>query len=168
MKFAEFASRINEKYAEAFPSGHCQVSEYLCLGKSININMYLSGKNEDKNQPMMLHNDMFKICLNIDLPGSFNFKTDDLPGKMVMECWSNCYFVKPDASYHACSSSPLYCIRKIPYRKTTGTAEKLVATVGKFIEKLHKMVSDDLEAGNIHDNFLTMVKENLEGKIRHD
>lgn len=155
MKFAEFAAQVSGKYAEAFPASYCRVAKYLCLGKHININMYLSGKMEGKNLPMIADNDMFKISLNITLPDNFNYETDELPEKLVMECWSNTYLVKPEIVYLA------YGSRKIPYRKTTGTAEKMVATVGKFIEKLHQMVSDDLRAGNIHENFLAMVEENL-------
>ena len=101
---------------------------------------------------------MFRITFNISLHGKFDYDNDELPEELVMEAWANSYLIKPDNTY-LCYES-----RKIPYRKTKGSAEKLIATADKFFGKLYDMVLEDFNNGNIHDNYIELVKENLGGK----
>ncbi len=155
MKFDEFAHNIVSAYSKRFPGGYCRVAKYVCFGKSITIDMYLSSKETGKSTSVMGDNDMFKICLNVSLPDKFNYESDELPEKVTMESWSNHYLVKPELPYMAYSS------RKVPYRKTTGAAEKLIATAEKFMDRLHDMIVEDLAAGNVHENFIRIAQENI-------
>ena len=72
-----------------------------------------------------------------------------------MEARANSYIIKPENEY-------LYCnYKKIPYRKSKGTAEKLVSVFGKFVDKLHTQLVEDLHSGNIHENFNALVKTKI-------
>lgn len=147
MKTIEFAEKIVEKYMEKFPKSLCKVKKYICLGYNLTIECFLS---ENTNV-----NDMFKITFNIQLPEKFDYDTDELPENLTMECWNNIYLTAPENKYFYCSS------RKIPYRKTTGDAEKIIKTAGKFFEKLHGLVLEDISNGKIHKDYTGLVAEKV-------
>ena len=154
MKFAEFAENINQVYSGKFAHSACIVRPYNCLGRYIHIDCMLA---EDPNEVFnrIAENDMFKISFCIDLPDNFNFETDELPENLTMEARANSYIIKPENEY-------LYCnYKKIPYRKSKGTAEKLVSVFGKFVDKLHTQIVEDLHGGNIHENFKALVKTKI-------
>lgn len=155
MKFAEFAEKVGVAYMEKFPAGYCKVSKYICLGRSITIDMYISGKSDKHNAPTMGHNDMFHVCLAIELPDRFDYETDELPDKMTLESWCRFYLLKPDSPYM------VYSKRVLRFRKTTGDAEKLVSYIGKFISNLHEAVQMDYNSGMICDEYMNAVSENL-------
>ena len=155
MKFSEYAEQIRGKYAAEFPGSYCKVKKYICLGKNLTIDCYLSGKNAEKDIPIAANNDMFKITFNIQLPDKFDYDTDELPENMTMESWQNVYFIAPENKYLYCSS------RKIPYRKVSGDAEKIIKSFGKFVEKLHGLLLEDMAAGNIHKNYAEIVAEKV-------
>lgn len=98
---------------------------------------------------------MFKISFCIDLPDSFNFEIDELPENLTMEAKANSYVVKPENGYLYCS------LKKIQYRKSKGTAKKLVSVFGKFIDRLHTQLVEDLNDGNIHKDFKALVKKKI-------
>lgn len=155
MKFNEFAERIKGKYAEKFPDSCCRVKKYICLGYSITIDCYLSGENEAAECPSQASNDMFKITFNIALPEKFSYESDELPENMTMECWANVYLI-------ATQDRHLYCDhRKIPYRKTTGDAEKIIKSAGKFFDRLYDLVMEDVKNGNVHENYAALVAEKV-------
>lgn len=155
MKTFEFAEKIRKEYAKNFPDSFCKVKKYICLGYNLTIECYLSGKMEVDDLPTMANNDMFKITFNIQLPEKFDYDTDELPENLTMECWSNTYLTVPENQY-LCYSS-----RKIPYRKTTGNAEKIIKTAGKFFEKLHGLVLEDISNGKIHKNYAELVAKKV-------
>ena len=150
MKFEEFKNRIQEKYAENF-SGACVVRKYICLGKSIIIDCYMG----EAQTGTISDNDMLKVAFNISLPDKFNYDTDELPENLIMESWNNYYLIKPEDDYLAFST------RKIPYRKSTGTAEKLIGTAAKFFDKMYALIREDYASGNIHDKYTEVVKQNV-------
>lgn len=155
MKTNEFMEKIKKEYAEKFPESYCKVRKYVCLGYNLTIDCYLSGKMENLDAPTAANNDMFKICFNIQLPKKFNYDTDELPENLTLECWSNIYLIKPENKYL------YYDSRKIPYRKTTGNAEKIIKTAGKFFEKLHGLVMEDMNNEKIHENYAELVTEKV-------
>lgn len=154
MKFEEFKNRIQEKYTENF-SGACVVRKYICLGKSIVIDCYMG----EAQTGTISDNDMLKVAFNISLPDNFNYDTEELPEKMVMESWNNYYLIKPEDNYLA------YSTRKIPYRKATGTAEKLVEVAAKFFDKMYASIREDYTSGNIHDNYIKVVEQSVCGAV---
>lgn len=151
MKFAEFTENIKQVYSEKFTQSACNIHSYRCFGRYIYIDCMLA-ENLNEVSYGIAANDMFKISFYIDLPDNFNFETDELPENLTMEAKANSYVIKPENKY-------LYCnYRKIPYRKSKGTAEKLVSVFGKFVDKLHTQLVEDLSSGNIHKNFETFVR----------
>lgn len=152
MKFEEFKTEIKGKYAENF-NGACVVRKYVCLGKSIVIDCYLG----EAQTGTISDNDMLKVAFNISLPDNFNYDTDELPEKLIMVAWNNSYLIKPEDDYLA------YSTRKIPYRKATGTAEKLVEVAAKFFNKMYTLIREDYTSGNIHDNYTEVVEQNVCG-----
>lgn len=154
MKFAEFTENINQVYSGKFAHSACIVRPYRCLGRYVYIDCMLA-ENLNEVSYGIAENDMFKISFCIDLPDNFNFETDELPENLTMEAKSNSYVIKPENEY-------LYCnYKKIPYRKSKGTAEKLVSVFGKFVDKLHAQLVEDLNNGNIHKNFKTLVETKI-------
>lgn len=152
MKFEEFKTEIKGKYAENF-NGACVVRKYVCLGKSIVIDCYLG----EAQTGTISDNDMLKVTFNISLPNNFDYDTDELPEKLIMESWNNYYLIKPEDDCLA------YSTRKIPYRKTTGTAEKLIQAAAKFFNKMYALIREDYNSGNIHDNYIEAVERNVFG-----
>lgn len=150
MKFEEFKNEIKEKYAEKF-SGTCVVKKYVCLGKSIVIDCYLG----EAQTGAISDNDMLKVSFNIGLPDKFDYDNDELPEQMTMESWNNHYLINPENQYLTYSS------RKVPYRKTTGDAEKLIATAAKFFNKMYNLIREDYDNGNIHKNYIRIVEYNV-------
>lgn len=154
MKFAEFTENINQVYSGKFAHSACIVRPYRCLGRCIYIDCMLA-ENLNEVSYGIAGNDMFKISFCIDLPDNFNFETDELPENLTMESKANSYVIKPENEY-------LYCnLKKIPYRKSKGTAEKLVSVFGKFVDKLHAQLVEDLNSGNIHKDFKTLVETKI-------
>ena len=148
MKFAEFKNNIESRWAEKF-NGKCNVKIFNCCGKCITIDFYIS--------PVMnvtWLNDMLHFNLMIDLPNGFN-EEEDLPEVMTVTASHNCYKVKPENKY-LCFES-----KRIPFRKSNGTAEKIAENIGKSINKIYEMLTEDLAAGNIHENHINILKENL-------
>lgn len=155
MKFYEFAEMVIGKYEEKFPESMCKVREYKCIGKSIVIDCFLSGKNSGINCSGVASNDMFKICFNISLPDKFNFETEELPENLELIAWQNTYLINPENKY-LCYES-----RKIPFRKTKGDAKKIIVVLEKFFEKLYISVLEDIKHGNIHKNYTEIVAEKV-------
>lgn len=154
MKFAEFTENINQVYSEKFAHSACIVRPYRCFGRYVYIDCMLA-ENLNEVSYGIAANDMFKISFCIDLPDNFNFETDELPENLTMEAKANSYVIKPENEY-------LYCnLKKIPYRKSKGTAEKLVCVFGKFVDKLHAQLVEDLNSGNIHKDFKTLVETKI-------
>lgn len=151
MKFEELKNEIKERYAEIF-AGACVVRKYACLGKHIVIDCYLG----EAQGGTISDNDMLKVSFNIDLPDNFNYDTDELPEKLTMESWHNHYLIEPENKYLA------YGSRKVPYRKTTGTPEKLITATAKFFKKMYNLIREDYDKGNIHKNYIKVVEHNIQ------
>ncbi len=96
-------------------------------------------------------NDMMKVCLNIRLPDEWS-DTDELPENLTMEVWANTIKIKPSVNY-------LYCgFKKVSYRKTSGNAEKMIATFGKYVDRLYALIKEEYQAGNLLDFDMALIK----------
>lgn len=149
MKFETFHAEIMEKYAEHF-NGKCEVDLCRVCGRFIWIEMRLSEKIDVCKQ-----NDIFQIAFYIALPDNFS-ESENLPENLTITSSSRSYKVKPENLKYLAYES-----RKIPFRKTTGTPEKIIQVIGKFIDKLYETFTADYTNGNITNNYLEIVKENM-------
>lgn len=154
MLFAEFKARIEEKYQEVFPNSRCSCFIFNCLGRSISIHCYLTGSDKECAHGI-IDNDMFMIRFDINLPNKFDEEAEELPDDLTMRAGMNQFRVKPDCDY-------LYCTyKKVPYRKTRGNAAKMCETFGRFVDRLHDSVCEEINNNNIHQNDLPLIAEKI-------
>lgn len=154
MKFTEFKDKAQEAYRKVLPDSMCKVYIYKCLGKYAYIDCFIAG-NEKEFPNGIGVNDMLSISFSFTLPDNFNEDVDALPDVLVMEVMKKCYRIKTESSY-------LYCdYHNMSYRKTRGNAEKLLKTLERYFSSLRSSLEDDLRAGNIHDNDISLLKEKL-------
>lgn len=154
MKYAEFAERITETYHGKFRHSACVVKGGKYLGRTIWIDCYLA-ENANEMPHGYKENDMFKISFKISLPDKFDFETDNLPDTMTLENSSKHYAIKPESVYL------YYDRRNLTYRKTMGNAEKLITAFEKFVDRLYNSVCEDIESGNIHDEFAEILNTKI-------
>lgn len=154
MKFAEFKESVQAEYRKILPDSMCQVYIYHCLGKSLDIVCRMAG-NEKEFSHGIAGNDMLNVSFSINLPDNFSKEEDELPEAMVMEVRGKSYRVKPENPMLYCSS------KSLPYRKTKGSADKFVKTIGKYFATLRSSLEEDLQAGNIHKDNIELLKEKL-------
>lgn len=149
MKFETMQAEIMAKWSEHF-NGKCDVEICRMCGRFIWIEMRLSEKIDVCKQ-----NDIFQIRFMIDLPDNFN-ESENLPENLTITSSARNYKIKPEKLKYLAYES-----RTIPFRKTTGTPEKIIQVVGKFIDKLYEQFTADYKNGNITNNYIEIVKENL-------
>jgi hypothetical protein len=148
MKFTEFKNTIESKWAEKF-NGKCDIKIFKCCGKCITADFYIS--------PVMnvtWLNDMLHFNLMIDLPDNFN-DDDELPEKLTLKATNNNYKIIPASTYYC------YDSRRIPFRKSTGTPEKITENIGKSINKIYEMLKADISDGKIHKNHIDILLANI-------
>lgn len=151
MKFKTMQSEIVAKWSEHF-NGKCDVEICRVYGRFILIEMRLSEKID-----VCRENDIFQIRFIIDLPDNFN-ESENLPKNLTITSNARDYKIKPEAEK---IKYLVYEYRRIPFRKTTGTPEKIIQVIGKFIDKLYEQFATDYKNGNITNNYIEIVKENL-------
>ena len=149
MKFETMQAEILEKWAQKF-NGKCDVELCRMYGRFIWIEMRLSEKIDVCKQ-----NDIFQISFMLPLPDNFN-ESENLPENLTITSNSRCYKIKPEKIKYLAYES-----RTIPFKKTTGTPEKIIQVIGKFIDRLYESFTADYQNGNITNNYLEIVKENL-------
>ena len=152
MKFKEFKEEIRTAYAKRFPNSICEVSIFKCLGRSLYITCRFVG--DEKEAPYgIIGNDMFCASMSINLPDNFG-DDDDLPENMVLEWQSSCIKAKPEGWL-------AYDAIKVPYRKTTGDAKKIIKAVDKYFQRLYEATVKLCEEGKIHDNFADLAARKI-------
>lgn len=150
MKFSDFKTEIEKVFAEKFGKSYCGCKIYKCLGKSITIDCHLA-ENTNECPHGISGNDMMHISFAIRLPDRWN-ESDELPENITMEVRKNSIKVKPTADY-------LYCdYKKASYRKTSGNAEKMIATFGKFVDQLYTLIKEEYQAENLLDFDMQLIK----------
>jgi hypothetical protein len=80
---------------------------------------------------------------------------DLMPDSMVLEAMKSVIKVRPENRYLA------YDTVKIPFRKTTGNAKKILATLEKYVTRLASIVHAEYDKDTISDGY----KDLLDSKI---
>ena len=151
MKFAEFKTQIEETYKSKFGKSHVKCHIWKCLGKSIiAIDMRLA-ENLRECPYQIADNDMIRAGFLIRLPDRWT-EENDLPENLTMEAIKATIKIKPVESWLYCSG------RKISYRKTTGSAEKLILAFGKFVDRLHTAIVEEYNNNNLLDFDMELVR----------
>lgn len=143
MKFKEFQDRIMTAYTAKFPKSLCTCALISGFGKYIIIDCYL-GAGDDEFPHRIAENDAISVKLNIDLPRGWKHD-DELPDTMTLEAIRNSIKHKPpqDESYFYCKYT------KVSFRKTTGDAEKIIKAFTRFVDRLHKEISEQYANDNL-------------------
>ena len=158
MKISEFQVQIKDIYKKHFPESFVHVSHAKNLYNSIGISCCLAG-GQDELSGGYWQNDMFHISFSVDADGSElprNLGADDeLPEVLRLEKWHSSYLIKPESSYMA------FGREAVPYRRTTGDAEKLITAFDKFCGRLRNSVEQSVKDGKIHDSYAMLIPQKL-------
>ena len=121
MKISEFMEQIKTVYKKHFPESYCHVRHEKNLYTSIGISCCLAGNREEESGGYW-ENDMLHVSFSVDADGhelSRNLSADDeLPEVLRLEKWHSSYHIVPENKYMA------FGRETVPYRRTTGNAEK--------------------------------------------
>lgn len=169
MTIDEFISEVKHIYNEYFPNSECFARNLKTMGMEyIQIRWYLSADRSECPHNIR-DNDLFWINFNIDIEdntesgGIYEVRTYDnstrntgyMPATITLDVYDKSVLRTPEVSYMA------YSRINLPFRKTTGTPEKILATLRKYAQKLHDVVADSLEQGIIPDNREELVRSKL-------
>lgn len=144
MTNGEFLSRIKEAYAQQFPDSVCNASLKKMLGDPFcDVKCFIAGDiSEISNQ--IAGNDLFHIWFLLG-----DFDTVDLeapvPASITLDPQQKTIKTKPDNKYMA------YGSEKLPFRKTTGDADKILKTFDKYFKILHDTTARLVDEDRIPD-----------------
>ena len=169
MTVGEFIERVKQIYNEYFPNSECVADNRKIMGlEYIMIRWYIS-KDSSEVAHNIRTNDMLHITFNIDLEDNtksgevYNVAIYDnndknsmpMPANITLDVMDNVYFTAPEVPYMA------YSHRKLPFRKTKGTPEKILDTLRRYAEKLHALLEEDLANGVIHKEHEDLLRSRL-------
>lgn len=156
MKYSEFKSLIEKTYAGKFPESFCNVRICKFSGwANIGIDCYLA-KSDKECAYGYYDNDPMKVKFAVELPRGFNENADELPENLTLESRAHYYHIKPVKDKWLAYES-----RDIPFRKSSGTPEKLAQVFGKFVGKLHDSLADDVKNNALHVNHAALAAEKI-------
>ena len=138
-------NKLELVYKEFFKESKIRLSRSSFMNNVLFIQLYLA-KDEKEEINGYFDNDMFSITFKI---------TDNGQGNYTMEKLSSSYVIKPISEYM------VYGRKQLPFRKTQGDEDKIIATFKKYVERLHEALLEDLEQDNIHENHVRLLKEKL-------
>lgn len=169
MTIGEFLSQVKTTYNKYFPDSECYAGNHRTLGMEyIRIQWYLSRDKSECPHSIRM-NDLFHIAFTIDLEDNtksgqvYEMWTYDnsakntgyMPNLITLDINDKVVFCKAKNPYMA------YDYINLPYRKTTGTPEKILATLDKYANKLYTVVSELLANGDIPDDRVDFVQSKL-------
>lgn len=153
MTVSEFMDSIEDTYNKYFPNSYCAVKFSKNLGKTIWIDCYLAKNNKEVSNGYFA-NDMFSVSFHIYLPDDAE-PSSAMPDSVALESTNSWIKVKPSNKYLA------FDARKIPFRKSTGNAEKIIGAFDRYVKKLYTIVSEEFENDNIEPKFKSLVAEKI-------
>lgn len=158
MKTSDFIQAIETAYSSKFPQSKVFINLSHNLYSQIRVDFMLA-QTKEENAFNYWENDCFSIGFTItlengQLPKDLTLDSE-LPQNLKLESKCNSYRIKPDLSYMASSN------KKVSFRKTKGTPEKLVKTIESFIGKLHESILADIQNDNMLADDKTLL--NLKG-----
>ena len=138
--------KLTKVYNEIFKNSKIEISKNSFSGNNVLwVQLYLA-QNENEEINGYFINDMFSILFKITKVEENNY---------IIENEHSRYNVKPTNKYLA------YENKKVAFRKTQGNEEKIITTFKKYVGKLHNALVEDLEQGNIHENYIELLKKKI-------
>lgn len=160
MKVSEFMEQIKNVYRKYFPESYCHVTYDKNLYASVGIKCCLAGSKAEESGGYW-ENDMLRVSFSVDADGH-EFPRDlgiddELPDVLRLEKWQNSYLTVPDNKYMVYGSLP------VPYRRTTGNADKMFIAFDAFCKRLKSSLEQSVKDGKIHADYAALVAEKLKG-----
>lgn len=160
MTYSEFKNKVTEMYKVEFPNSAVAFNIGSLGRDSFFITFYLAG-NQSEFPNRIAQNDLFNISFqvlqNIDrYEDGIEIKDDaELPDTLILDAFDKSILTKPDNKYMAYGSVSL------PFRKTTGNADKIINTLQKYIKLVKSKVTDLVAQDLIPDDRVEFVKGKL-------
>ena len=157
MNTKKFCEKATKLYLNHFPKSAVKAYWSGNLYANVSIHCKLAAsKNEVAHG--IWENDILNVSFCVDLDGKRELpkgSRETLPDKVCLTAWHRSYLTKPENPYH------VYGSKKLPFRKITGTPEKILTALDKVFSGLKESLLNDLASDNIHKNHLDLVKEKL-------
>lgn len=150
----EFIKEVESTYNKYFPKSKCDAKFTSNFGSTIWIDCYLAGSKNEEPYGFWV-NDMFGVSFSIELPDDTE-KTSELPNNLELIARSSFIKTKPSNKFLA------FDAKKVPFRKITGNADKILLGFDKYVQKLYNMVKTEYDNGNINDDVKSMVKDKIQ------
>lgn len=169
MTIDEFISQVKEIYSKYFPNSECYARNLKTLGMEyIRIGWFLSADASECPHNIRT-NDLLHVDFTIDLEDNtesgklYEMWTYDnshknigyMPSTITLEINDKIMFCKADRRNMA------YSYINFPFRKTTGTPEKILATLDKYANVVYTTVSTCLADGKIPDDRVEFVRSKI-------
>ena len=138
--------KLTKVYNEIFKNSKIEITKNSFSGDNVLWVQLFLAQNEDEEINGYFNNDMFNIVFKITKTAENNY---------IMENKQNRYLVKPTNKYL------VYEGKKVAFRKTQGNEDKIITTFRKYVENLHKALVEDLKQGNIHENYIELLKKKI-------
>ena len=139
-------NKLTEIYEGIFKNSKIAITKNSFSGDNVLwIQLYLA-QNKQEEINGYFENDMFDIIFKITKTAENNY---------IMENRQNRYSIKPTNKYL------VYEGKKVAFRKTQGNEDKIITAFKKYVGNLYNALVEDLKQGNIHENYLELVKEKL-------
>ena len=155
----EFLQNVESLYTSRFPHSKAFARLRTGLGKALTVDCFLAG-DKSENSGNMWDNDILSVKFWIDIPANATLESE-LPESLTMEILQGSYSIKPENRMKAFDS------RKMTWRKSKGSAAKLLQVLDKYFVQLHDSLVNDLAKGNIVNcDHLAVATAKLSGEIR--
>ena len=170
MTYAEFEKAMEKKYKRKFPQSNFRMD---IIGKYVYVTSWLA---ENPSEEPYGWFDMFNIQLIICFDGKYaeqikKDKNTELPETMLMIKNMNNYIIRAESLLDTVYGKKFAdgmringqtaAERKISYRRVEGNAEKLIATYGRFINRLYQSLVKDIADGNILEDYEKLVSKKV-------
>lgn len=134
----ELASELQEAILKIFPKSGVVVKFSAHLYPSITI-WFMLAKNKSECPNGIVQNDIAYQTLSIHGKGKEIDKDGGLPELLTIENHANSFTIKSTSPYMA------YGRMVVPFRKTTGSPEKIIEYTKKYFMLFKKMLNDHRE-----------------------
>lgn len=149
MMIREFLEEVKKTYNSYFPNSRCVAKLSTNLGSAVFIDCFIANSLEEEPNKIT-GNDMFHIGFVIHMDRE---TLDDEFETHTIQTTSNYIAVKSSNRYLAFDAV------KIPFRKTTGDAKKIISAFDRFVDKLYTITKQQYESGNLTDYWTKIVED---------
>ena len=155
LTYSQFCDKVKSSYNNYFPNSTCDTQINRSFGNFISVSLYLV-KDQSESINKILQNDMFRVYFTIDPEDRRKISGEDIMDTTyVLEVVRAWYTTNPT------SPNMVYGSKKLPFRKTRGSASKLLFVIDKYFKTLHDMVEESLANGEIHKGYINIVNAKL-------